>query len=508
MKTPRLLFTSRSVALAVATLTLLAPDVRAEEPEPTPSEARLLLGGNYPDATVLKDGDDYYMTHSSFEYQPGLLIWHSRDLKSWKPVTHAIKNFESIVWAPELIRHDGRYFLYYPGKVGNRFANWVVYADDIRGPWSEPRALGVNKIDPGHVVDDEGNRYIHLSGGYVVDLSDDGLSAVGEPRKVHEGWPIPEDWAVECFCLESPKFTKRNGWYHLTAAQGGTFGPSTSHMATSFRSRTPLGPWESSPHNPVVHTWDRSEPWWSKGHGTLVEAPDGNWFMVLHGIRNGYRTAGRSTLIEAIAWTENDWYRTADEWPEGWSEFNVDMPLSDSFDGDELGIQWQFYEHFRADRFELREGTLVMKGRGKDPGVSEPLAVNPRDLAYEIETEVEVRGDARAGLMLFSLPGNYIGLSIDSEGKTRREQEGYKRYHRTDEPRVEGSRVAFRIVNDRQDVRFYVRPEGGEWRILGPSMEISQGGTVRAALFVSGEGEATFESFDYRALDVPDSVSP
>ena len=111
--------------------------VRAGEPTltPRPTEARPLLVGNWADPTVLKDGDDYYMTHSSFEFQPGLLIWHSKDLKAWRPITHAVENQEGSIWAPDLIKHDGRYCIYYPAAG----TNWVVTADQITGSLVEAR---------------------------------------------------------------------------------------------------------------------------------------------------------------------------------------------------------------------------------------------------------------------------------------------------------------------------------------------------------------------------------
>ena len=115
-------------------------------------------------------------------------------------------------------------------------------ADAIAGPWSEPVSIGVGHIDPGHVVDDQGRRFVHLSGGHAVQMSPDGQEAVTRPEKVYDGWPIPQDWTIECFCLESPKFTRRGGWHYLTSAQGGTSGPATSHMIVSVRSRHPLGP--------------------------------------------------------------------------------------------------------------------------------------------------------------------------------------------------------------------------------------------------------------------------
>ena len=111
-------------------------------------------------------------------------------------------------------------------------------------------------------------------------------------------------------CLESPKLNEHNGYYYLTSAQGGTAGPATSHMVVSARSKSVTGPWENSPYNPIVHTYSATDSWWSKGHGTLIDDVNGNWWIVYHAYANGYHTLGRSTLIEPIEWTEDGWYRT------------------------------------------------------------------------------------------------------------------------------------------------------------------------------------------------------
>src|ERR1700748_88796 len=95
-----------------------------------PTEAKLLLMGNWADPTVLKDGDDYYMTHSSFDFQPGLLVWHSKDLKKWKPISRATVNQAGDIYAPELAKQDGKYFIYYPAAGGIS----VVTADSPQGP--------------------------------------------------------------------------------------------------------------------------------------------------------------------------------------------------------------------------------------------------------------------------------------------------------------------------------------------------------------------------------------
>lgn len=130
-----------------------------------------IMPGDYPDPTIVRDGDDYYMTHSPFYYSPGFLIWHSTDLVNWEPVCRAIPEYEGSAMAPDLIKYDGRFYIYYPAAG----TNWVSWADDIRGPWSKPVDLKVSGIDPGHVADDKGNRYLYVNEGEVVRLTPDGL---------------------------------------------------------------------------------------------------------------------------------------------------------------------------------------------------------------------------------------------------------------------------------------------------------------------------------------------
>ena len=122
-----------------------------------------VLAGDRPDPSVLKDGDDYYLTLSSFTAYPGLPVWHSRDLINWQPIGHAITKNVGSIWAPDLVKHQGRYYIYFPARVGGtespRRSNFVVWADDIRGPWSEPIDIGLpGHIDPGHAVGEDGKR--------------------------------------------------------------------------------------------------------------------------------------------------------------------------------------------------------------------------------------------------------------------------------------------------------------------------------------------------------------
>lgn len=491
----------------VGTLILLSL-VQADDTPPVvrTTEAKLLLMGNWADPTILKDGDDYYMTHSSFDFQPGLLIWHSRDLRKWTPIARATINQPGDIYAPELIKHDGRYFIYYPAKGGIS----VVTADSPKGPWSTPKLMGVDSIDPGHVVDADGRRFLHYMGGNAVPLAADGVQVDGKAQHIYKGWQFPSDWATEGMCLESPKFTARNGWYYLTSAEGGTAGPATSHMVVSARSRNPMGPWENSPFNPIIHTWSREETWWSKGHGTLVEGPDKQWYCVLHGYRNGYRSLGRCTLIEPIDWTADGWFKVSERWPAGWdAPVVVDMPLSDSFQGKELGLQWQFFKKVDPERFTVGDGTLTLKALGAHPGDSYPATVMPAHRSYEIEVDVEMEGDGTAGLMLFYAQSKYVGLGVDKSGAVMRVQKGFDVFGKgTPLAQLKG-RAKLRIVNAKQDVVVYYADAAGRWQPVPSALDVSGANTsnaggwacLRPALFASGSGTARFHTFTYRPLE-------
>ena len=138
-------------------------------------------------------------------------------------------------------------------------------------------------------------RIAECEGGMInsVGLQNPGIDVlVGEKvpalRKVYDGWQYPAEWETEGMWLESPKLFKRGGWYYLVSAEGGTAGPPTSHMVVVARSKSALGPWENSPYNPMVHTYSADEAWWSKGHGTIFDDADGNWYVVYHAYRNGF----------------------------------------------------------------------------------------------------------------------------------------------------------------------------------------------------------------------------
>ena len=278
-----------------------------------------VLAGDYPDPSVLKDGDDYYMTHSSFDSAPGLLIWHSRDLVNWRPLGPALQKPLGTVFAVDIAKHDGRYFIYIPfmkapwsPPLASFATIFVIHAPSMAGPWSDPIDLKIGGlIDPGHVVGEDGRRYLFFNDGKRVALTDDGLAATGPVETAYTAWHYPDDWITEAFSPEGPKLFRRGDYFYLVNAVGGTSGPATGHMIVAARSRSIHGPWENCPHNPIQRTTSPREMWWSRGHATCVEGPGGAWYMVYHGYENGYQTLGRQTLMEPITWSEDGWFEAA-----------------------------------------------------------------------------------------------------------------------------------------------------------------------------------------------------
>lgn len=237
-----------------------------------------ILAGDYPDPSVVRDGDDYYMTHSSFDYQPGLIVFHSKDLVNWEPISFALKNYLGSVWAPDIAKHHNRYYIYFTVAHQQGAKNYVVYANHPKGPWSEPTDIGADgKIDPGYIQSEDGSQWIFLSGGYRGRLTANGLRIVkGTIEKVYEAWPIPNEWATEGIALEGPKLRKVGEYYYNVSAQGGTAGPPTSHMAVVARSKSVNGPWEYSPYNPFIHLGETAICGGRKGTLLLLIRPTAN----------------------------------------------------------------------------------------------------------------------------------------------------------------------------------------------------------------------------------------
>lgn len=480
-----------------------------------------ILPGDRPDPAIIRVGGEYWMTYSSFEAAPGLLLYRSTDLVNWTYVTAALPEPIGSTFAVDIVEHDGRFFIYIPfiptpWSELTDASIFVIHAGAMEGPWSEPIDLGIRgAIDPGHVAGEDGTRWLFVSGIRRVRLSDDGLSTIGELEKVYDGWRYPDEWITESYALEGPKLFRRGDWFYLVSAVGGTAGPPTGHMVIVARSLSVDGPWENHPRNPIVRTTDAAQKWWSRGHATPVPGPsgEGDWWMVSHGYENGYRTLGRQILLEPIRWTDDGWPEAVVddpggvlEAPRGAAEQHPSSSFADDFGALLLGERWAFHAPARGEaaRLSLDDG-LVLAGKGTSPGDTSPLAMLTGDHSYEVEVDVELLGEAEAGLLLFFNNRMFCGMGIDGE-RMLSYAGGIRTHWREPAPPV--TRMSLKLRNDEHVVTGWYRVPGGEWMRHAVRYETSgyhantMGDllSLRPALYAAGPGSARFRSFRYTAL--------
>jgi len=479
-----------------------------------------IMAGDHPDPAILKDGADYYMTFSSFEAYPGCTIWHSKDLVNWQPITAALTKNIGSVWAVSLEKAGGKYYLYIPTKQttpDTKTSIYVISADKITGPWSEPADLDLpHHIDPCHFQDTDGSRWLFLSGGDRVRLSEDGMKRAGEPEHIYDPWHYPEDWDVEGFSPEGPKIYKHGKYYYIVTAVGGTAGPPTGHMVIAARSEKLGGPYENHPKNPLVRTTSNAEKWWSRGHASLIEGPSGDWWAIYHGYENGFWTLGRQALLAPVTWTKDGWFDIGGgdlskplAKPKGTAGLSQPhgIPLSDDFSKDRTGTVWNFFRPSPTESSRIsRDGDgLVLKGSGSSPSNSSPLLAVVGDQAYVFECDIELIGDARAGLLLFYDDKLYCGVSFDAKS-FQTHQYGMDR-SRPANPN--GTRMLMRVKNDRHIVAIHTSGDGGKsWKRYDRGMEVSGYHhnvrlgfmMLKPGLFAAGNGSARFRNFKYRTL--------
>lgn len=476
-----------------------------------------VVAGDHPDPTVLKDGDDYYMTFSPFFASPGLVIWHSTDLVNWAPIGTALHKPMGTVWAVDLCKYKNRYYIYLPAQqAGGDWSIHVIWADDIRGPWSEPVDLDIaGCIDPGHVVGEDGRRYLFVNGIRMIRLTDDGLATDGPLQHAYTPWQYPKDWIVEDFAPEGPKLLRRADWFYLVSAVGGTAGPPTGHMVIVARSKSVHGPWENCPHNPIVRTRSAAEPWWSRGHATLVEGPAGDWWMIYHGYENGFRTLGRQTLLEPMAWTADGWPRATGgdlsrplRKPAGGATSADGMALSDDFSSNRFGPLWSFHRPrpYEMQRARYTGKALEFRGFGSSPADSAPLVCSVGDRAYVAEITFELSGDAEGGLLLFYNHKAFVGVGFTPDTiKT------FEYAQELDWARIakKSRHVRVRVTNDHNVVTYaYSHDDGRSWQLHTIRMEVSgihhnvfgDFLCLKLGIYSAGSGTLRLSDFRYHAI--------
>ncbi len=313
-----------------------------------------ILPGFNPDPSIVRAGDDYYIATSTFEWYPGVQIHHSRDLIHWRLLTRPLRRANQLnmlgvpdscgIWAPCLSYSDGRFYLIYTvvkrygtttlgaasGYVFRDLDNYLVTAASIDGDWSDPVFLNGSGFDPSLFHDDDGRKYLvnmlwdhrpghnRFAGIVLQEYSPRERRLIGERALIFEGTAIG--------FTEGPHLYKRNGYYYLLTAEGGT---GWGHAVTMARSRDLRGPYELHPDTYILTARHRPDIELQRaGHADLVETQSGETYLVhLCGrpLRNrGRCTLGRETAIQRMAWPDGEWLRTADG--EGVPRVEVEAP--------------------------------------------------------------------------------------------------------------------------------------------------------------------------------------
>jgi xylan 1,4-beta-xylosidase len=422
-----------------------------------------ILPGFNPDPSIVRVGDDYYIATSTFEWYPGVQIHHSRDLVHWRLLTRALDRASQLnmlgdpdscgVWAPCLTWSDGLYYLVYTdvkrygrttsgaGGVSLRdFHNYVATSARIEGPWSDPVYLNSSGFDPSLFHDEDGRKYLvnmlwdhrpgrNRFGGIVLqEYSVREQRLVGPREVIFEGTSLG--------FTEGPHLYRRNGWYYLLTAEGGT---GWGHAVTLARSRHLRGPYELHPEGQILTARNRPEIELQRaGHADLVDTPEGETYMVhLCGrpLRNrGRCTLGRETAIQKMVWGDDGWLRTADRagvprlaWP-GPAGLCSPVELSPTradFDSPTLPIDFQWLRSpWPAELFSLtdRPGWLRLYGRETLGSLFHQALLARRQQAhcYTASTCVEFVPEhyqQLAGLVCYynSFKYHYLALSHDEQ---------------------------------------------------------------------------------------------
>lgn len=426
-----------------------------------------ILPGFHPDPCICRKGDDYYLAVSTFEWFPGIPVYHSKDLKHWELLTHVLTDDEKVdlkklpsakgIWAPCLTYCEAEDMFYVVYGVMNSMNaryfdvdNYLICSKNIEGPWSEPVYLHSAGFDASLLHDEDGRKWIvslewETREGYekpgaicLAEYSSEKKEIIGYPKRIWSG-------GTDRGCIEAPHLTRKNGWYYIMCAEGGT---GYNHCVTMGRSKEIWGPYEKDPENTIVtsapgisnerHDPDHLKPQYynpdsllqKSGHGSYVETQYGEVYLVHLTSRPFVPelccTLGRETAIQKMTWTKDGWLRMAD----GSRLAKIQVPQSnlpvcempgipdhDDFDTQVLG-NWYYAPRIMPQSFAdvtARPGYVRLIGQESRTSLNRVsiLARKLTSLHVRITTKMEFHPEIyqhSAGLILYYDNMNYINL--------------------------------------------------------------------------------------------------
>jgi len=510
-----------------------------------------IIPGFYPDPSVCRVGEDYYLVTSTFEFFPGLPIFHSKDLVNWNQIGHVLDRPSQLpldgirpsggLYAPTIRYHIGKFFVINTLVDGlDKKGNFIVTASNPAGPWSEPYWLeDAPGIDPSLFFDDDGRAWycgnrIPLTGEeynghkeiWLQELDLEKMQLTGPKYALWDGA------AKGALHAEAPHIYKINGYYYLMIAEGGT---GHTHAVTMVRSKNITGPYEVNHRNPILthRHLGLDYPIVGTGHADIVETQNGEWWLFCLAMRpyGGYfYNLGRETFLAPLVW-ESDWPivaphvgkvlfdGTAPELPE---HLWPDEPVRDDFDKDALGLKWNFIRTPRKDFWSLSERPSFLQLALRPETLMEP--VNPsfvgrrqQHINFEASTVLEFTPQTSnecAGIVLLQNHNFHMRCVVTLVEAGQPVVKLIRREAGTDtlmaEKPVSAGQVYFKVEAIGQDYHFYVAEDSAAWQSLGDPLDgrvLSTpvaGGFTGAYLGMyassngkSSENTAAFDWFEY-----------
>ncbi|SHL67321.1 alpha-N-arabinofuranosidase [Anaerocolumna jejuensis DSM 15929] len=395
-----------------------------------------VIKGFYPDPSVCKVGDTYYLVCSSFQYFPGVPLFESKDLINWKQIGHCLTRESQIhleginssggVFAPTIRYNNGKFYMTTTNDTTHQ--NFYVWTDDIYGEWSEPIFVEQGGIDPSFYF--ESDKAYFMSNG----SDDNGISGIVQCEiDIETGKKLTLSQTIWQGSggryLESPHLYKINEEYYLMAAEGGT---EYGHMVTYARGLSPYGTFEAYPHNPVLTNRNLGGyEIQGVGHGDLIQDNKGNWWMIHLGFRQigrwaTYHHLGREVFLTPVTFNENGWF-TAGNNGTTVKSFNMDYTndstvqqekKSYTFGNTEWKKEWCYLRHPNIDNYDLKKDKVILKGTevSLDQTASPTfIGIRQKDFYGCVSCDVSVN-DCEAGITLYMDENHHYDFAIRQTG--------------------------------------------------------------------------------------------
>ena len=505
-----------------------------------------VIRGFHPDPSICRVGEDYYLVNSTFQYFPGVPIFHSKDLVNWEQIGNVLTTPTQLelpecgasegIFAPTIRYHEGRFYMITTNMnvlMQRRPGNLIVTATDPRGPWSEPvYTAGVRGIDPSLFWDDDGRCYcayslMNMSIG-MFEINPETGEVLSENRTIWNGTGDSSP--------EGPHIIKKDGYYYLLIAEGGT---EMGHKVTIARARNIWGPYDSNPANPIAtqkNLLGAASLIQGVGHPDIIQAHDGSWWMVGLCFRTTagkqLHTLGRETFLAPVRWDEGAWPVVNGN---GVIDVEMDVPTLPRYPIEEpavrttfkdaLGCEWVHVANPRTANYRIAGNQLQLTATDVrlDHPSQTPTAVFRRqeDVDVVVTTQVTLSeskaGDA-AGLTVYMDPHGHYDVAL--VGQPDGSQTIELRYRLGDLLHVEklvplkakASRIQLRVEANASHYAFSFSLDGRRFESLGRmnsfflATETLGGFTgMMFGLFAEGESGtravAAFDWFDYDGCD-------